>query len=242
MNGSDARIDAVNALQRLESIATREELSTTFIVGYGGMSERRDKWDRTRLTLIGRLKDRGDHRSWDEFVDIYWRRVYSVAMSRGLNDAEAKDATQETIIGVMQDIEGYDPKLGRFTTWLLGRSRWRIEDQLRKRKHQGNYLRPEADTRTDPLHCIPDDAAAQKRGKLEEEEWREYLFKVAVEHIKNDVNAQHFQVFDLLVRKKLSVEKVAALTGIVRATLDTIKHRVLLLLKREIETLKRVSP
>ena len=92
------------------------------------------------------------------------------------------------------------------------------------------------------MHCIPDDAAAQKRGKLEEEEWREYLFKVAVEHIKNDVNAQHFQVFDLLVRKKLSVEKVAALTGIVRATLDTIKHRVLLLVKQEIETLKRVSP
>ena len=142
----------------------------------------------------------------------------------------------------MKDIEGYDPNLGRFTTWLLGRARWRMGDQLRNRKHQGENLRAETDTRTDPLHCIPDDAAAQKRGKLEAEEWREYLFKVAVEHIKSDVSAKHFQVFDLLVQKKLPVERVAQFTGIGRSTLDTIKHRVLLLIKREIEMLKLVSP
>ena len=54
----------------------------------------------TRASLLVRLKDREDQASWQEFFDTYWRLIYSVATKAGLNDAEAQDVVQETVISV----------------------------------------------------------------------------------------------------------------------------------------------
>ena len=34
----------------------------------------------TRRSLLTRLKDWGDQAGWQEFFDIYWRLIYSIAM------------------------------------------------------------------------------------------------------------------------------------------------------------------
>ena len=55
----------------------------------------------TRASLLVRLKDREDQASWQEFFDTYWRLFYSVATKAGLNDAEAQDVVQETVISAL---------------------------------------------------------------------------------------------------------------------------------------------
>jgi len=205
------------------------------------MAKERENRDKTRLTLINRLRNRDDQRSWETFVDLYWRRVYGVCMAAGLTESEAEDAAQETMIGVAKDIEKYDSSLGRFTPWLLGRAKWRITEQLRKRKHQLKRERSMTKTRTGTLERIPDEASLNREEVLESE-WKEYLFKIAVDKIKHQVKPAHFQIFDLLVLKKMTVEEVTALTGVIRDTIYTIKHRVLQLLQEQIKTLEEVSP
>jgi hypothetical protein len=54
----------------------------------------------TRASLLDRLKDHADDASWQEFFDTYWRLIYSVARRAGLNDAEAQEVVQETVISV----------------------------------------------------------------------------------------------------------------------------------------------
>ena len=90
----------------------------------------------TRATLIRRLKNWQDQGSWQEFYDTYWRLIYGVSRKSGLTDAEAQDVVQETMLAVAKHMPTftYDPKLGSFKAWLLNMTRWRIQDQFRKRR------------------------------------------------------------------------------------------------------------
>ncbi len=77
-----------------------------------------------------------DQRTWDEFYQTYWRLIYSVAMKAGLRPDEAFDCVQETILSIAKQSKKklYDPEQGSFKTWLMNMTRWRINDQFRKRK------------------------------------------------------------------------------------------------------------
>jgi len=90
----------------------------------------------TRRSLITRLKNWDDQESWKDFFETYWKLIYGVAIKAGLNDAEAQEVVQETIIAVVKQMEGfkYDPKMGSFKGWLLLQTRWRIADKMRKRR------------------------------------------------------------------------------------------------------------
>ena len=74
------------------------------------------EFQRTRKSLIERLNDWEDQKSWDDFYRTYWRLIYSVAIKSGLKNEEAFDAVQETVIAIAkQQKEGkYDPKQGSF--------------------------------------------------------------------------------------------------------------------------------
>src|SRR5262245_58514032 len=89
----------------------------------------------TRPTLLERLKDLGDADSWNEFFQTYRDLLYSVARRAGLNETEADEAVQETLISVAKKMPGfrYDPATDSFKGWLLTVTRWRIRDQLAKR-------------------------------------------------------------------------------------------------------------
>src|SRR5436309_3255208 len=90
----------------------------------------------TRDSLLSRLKNSQDQESWQDFFNTYWKLVYGVAIKAGLTDQEAQDAVQETVITVARHIPAfkYDPSVCSFKTWLLNVTRWRISDQLRKRR------------------------------------------------------------------------------------------------------------
>src|SRR5215468_8087965 len=94
-----------------------------------------DQLNRTRATLLARLVNCDDQVSWQEFFDIYWRLIYSVARRSGLTDAEAQDVVQDTMVAVARHMPTfkYDPAIGSFKGWLLNLTRWRVIDQMRRR-------------------------------------------------------------------------------------------------------------
>src|SRR5215471_8074007 len=94
----------------------------------------------TRHSLLNRLKDWGDHASWQDFFDTYWQLIYNVAAKAGLSDVEAQEVVQETIIAVARKIGEFraDPEHGSFSAWLMQLTRWRICDQRRRRKRDGH--------------------------------------------------------------------------------------------------------
>src|SRR5262249_12513993 len=127
----------------------------------------------TRQSLLTRLKHWDDAAGWREFFDAYWELIYNVARKAGLNDAEAQDVVQETVLGGARKIGEVknDPSRGSFKSWLLGQARWRIGDQFRARKRVarvfeeppapiGKALKIDRDdsSGTQPLYRVPDPA------------------------------------------------------------------------------------
>ena len=92
-------------------------------------------WEKTRKSLIERLNNWEDQRTWNEFYQTYWRLIFSVASKAGLTREESFDVIQETIIAIARQVQKgqYDPRAGSFKAWLLQMTRWRILDVFRAR-------------------------------------------------------------------------------------------------------------
>jgi RNA polymerase sigma factor (sigma-70 family) len=194
----------------------------------------------TRRSLVERLPDLADRAKWQEFFDTYWRLIYGVARKAGLNDAEAQDVVQETIVGVARNIGRYDRDAGSFKSWLLQLTRWRIVDQLRKRS-PADARRfpsdgPERETAT--IDRIPDPAGATLDA-VWDDEWQRTLFDAAVARVKPKVSPKHFQIFDCAAVKRWPAAKVAAELRVNIAQVYLVKHRIAGLLKKEIAVLEK---
>src|SRR5437667_10146451 len=89
----------------------------------------------TRASLLGRLKNWEDAKSWEEFTQTYSRLIRAVAFKAGLTESEAKDVEQETLLCVAKTIHEFESSAtrGTFKSWLLNLTRWRIADQFRRR-------------------------------------------------------------------------------------------------------------
>src|SRR5262244_3119431 len=90
----------------------------------------------TRASLLERLKDVDDDTSWEEFHRIYRGLLVGVAGRAGLNEHEADEAVQETLIAVAKKMPefSYQPGNDSFKGWLLQIVRWKIVDQVRRRR------------------------------------------------------------------------------------------------------------
>jgi RNA polymerase sigma factor (sigma-70 family) len=178
-----------------------------------------------------------DREGWIDFFKTYWKLIYDVARKAGLNDTEAQEVVQETVITVAKKLQEkrYDPAGGPFKGWLLNTTRWRIADQRRKRQRdrQADFAKfDEAE-----LEEVPDDSQDNLE-TIWEAEWQRNLLDAAVEKVKLQVNPKQFQIFDLYVFEKWPVLKVARTLGVNIGRVYLAKHRISALLKKEIKILQ----
>jgi RNA polymerase sigma-70 factor (ECF subfamily) len=202
----------------------------------------RERFIPTRRSLLSRLKSWDNHDSWRDFFNTYWRLIYDFALKAGLNEAQAEDAVQETIISVAQQMPGfsYDPALGSFKSWLMQITRRRIADQLRKRYRTGDVgALPSDDPASAALLGETPDSSSARLEVLWEEEWREHIADVALTKIRRRVRPEQFQMFEFAVLKGWSASKVAEALGVSLTQVYMARHRVGKLVKREIQHLER---
>jgi RNA polymerase sigma-70 factor (ECF subfamily) len=184
----------------------------------------------TRTTLIHRLKNWQDQSSWQDFFDTYWKLIYGVAIKGGLTKTEAQDVVQETMLSVAKHMPNfkYDRKIGSFKAWLLNMTRWRMIDQLRKRGYP-------IDSRIE--HKLTDQSDSNLE-KLWDAEWEKNLFDAAITKVKRRLDPQKYQIFDFYVNKQWMPDKVAKTFGISVNQVYLAKHRVVELIKEEVEKME----
>jgi RNA polymerase sigma factor (sigma-70 family) len=196
----------------------------------------------TRRSLLERIKAWEDHAGWQEFFDTYWGLIYGVARQAGLNDAEAQDVVQETIVSVAKNINDfdYDPGRGSFKNWLLQQTRWRIQGHFRKRQYQRDG---QQFPREEPLDTT---VLEQQPAPLEidldaawDTEWERNLLDVALQNIKARVTPRQYQLFSLHVLNELPARLVAKRVGAKLPEVYFAKYRIRALLKKEIRRLKK---
>lgn len=75
----------------------------------------------TRPSLLVRLRDGQDSDSWSQFVSLYAPIIFHFLRSRGLQDADASDLTQDILTSVAAAIKDFDysAQRGSFRGWLF---------------------------------------------------------------------------------------------------------------------------
>jgi RNA polymerase sigma-70 factor (ECF subfamily) len=211
---------------------------------------------RTRASLLRRVCDWDDDASWQEFFNLYWKIIYSLAVQAGLTECEAEEVVQATMISVAKNIRSfnYDPAVGSFRRWICNQARWKISDCLRarrreqKRQHKSAPREPSGPgathTRTATIARIPDEQDVM--GELLQADWQRAVGQVALAQVKAAVDPKQFQMFDLYVAKKWPIREVARLLQVSTARVYLAKSRISRLLRqttRKVEAqLERVPP
>ncbi len=193
----------------------------------------------TRPTLLERLKDPDDQKSWHEFADIYSKLIFGFALKAGLNEVEAQEVVQETLIAAVKNLPEfrYDPKVCSFKTYLLNLSNWRIKDQMRKRLPGERFKTPEED-RTGTIERVADPAGVELE-RIWDQEWHTALLDAASEKAKRQVDLKQWQIFDLYVLKNWPPRDVAKALGVSLARVYLAKHRVSAVVRKEVQKLER---
>ena len=194
----------------------------------------------TRDSLLGRLKNWEDGRSWEEFTQTYSRLIRAVALKAGLTEAEVKDVEQETLLCVAKTIHEFEsnPARGTFKSWLLNLTRWRIADQFRKRGPAAASASASdaSPTRTPTVERLPGPDNLDAEWEVE---WKRNLVETALARVGRKVKPKHLQIFDLYAMRHWPAAKVARELGVTRVQVYLVNHRLTKLMKHEVEALGR---
>jgi RNA polymerase sigma-70 factor (ECF subfamily) len=208
------------------------------------MNANPDKFIPTRQSLLSRLKSWDDGPSWHDFFETYWGLIYGAAVRSGLNDAEAQDVVQDTVIAVAKKIEKfrYDPAVDSFKGWLLYLTRKRIALQFRRRERDRgrSALQLESTDRSAEVEDLPDPSGIDLES-IWDEEWKRNLWEAAIARAKQQASPKQFQIFDRYVIKEQPAQDVARALGVTVAQVYLAKHRIAALVKAELDRLMKNS-
>jgi RNA polymerase sigma-70 factor (ECF subfamily) len=190
---------------------------------------------RTRLSLLSRLrKDPADPSAWEEFVGRYGPRIRAWCRRWGLQEADVEDVAQTVLVRLAAKLRGfaYDPSRS-FRAWLktLTRHAWSdfVSDRQRGTPAVGGSGMFEA------LHSVE---ARDDLEKKMEEAFDLELLELATNRVRERVQPQTWEAFQLTSLHGLSGAAVAARLGVAVTAVFKAKSTVKKMLQEEIARLE----
>ena len=146
----------------------------------------------TRSSLLQRLQGERDERAWGEFLDIYEPLVVRLMRRRGLQESDARDATQQVLLRISRAIGRYRPDGAdaSFRRWLYRIARNVVVTLLMQQPRQPQLL---DDAR---LEEAIDSAAASGPDSDEfDQEYRQQVLAWAAEQVRCEFRPATWQAF-----------------------------------------------
>ena len=151
----------------------------------------------THMSLMLRLREPSDQQAWREFVSIYEPLILRLMRQRGLQEADARDVTQQVVIAVTQAVDRWEPdgREASFRRWLftIARNlslkfvqRGRVPHDSARRGVGGTDMLEVLDKLQEPEH----------RTKAEfDDEYRNEVFRWAAEQVRGEFRETTWQAF-----------------------------------------------
>jgi RNA polymerase sigma-70 factor (ECF subfamily) len=183
----------------------------------------------TRPSLLVRIRDPHDTESWKTFVSVYSPVVYRFCRSRGLQDADAEDVTQEVLAEVAKSIGAfrYQPQRGRFRDWL-----WTVT-----RRMLGRFSKKRAGA----VPGLPDEELDRVATGAADAEWTDdfnaQVLRTALDNVRPHFEAHTWRAFELTWLENRPAAQAAAELGMVIDAVYLAKSRVLKRLEQEFREL-----
>jgi RNA polymerase sigma-70 factor (ECF subfamily) len=190
--------------------------------------------DHTSTTLLGRLRHApADQAAWAEFVDRYGPRIYGWCRQWKLQEADARDATQDVLGRLAEKMRTflYD-SAGSFRGWLRTLTRHACADLLEARKRPGTGS---GDSRI--LELLESVQAREDLVKHLDEVFDRELLEEAMARVQLRVEPHTWEAFRLLALEGCSGAQAATALGMKVATALVAKSKVQKLVRAELRKL-----
>jgi RNA polymerase sigma factor (sigma-70 family) len=186
----------------------------------------------TRVSLLVRLPDAGNAEAWAQFVDIYGPVIYRYARSRGFQDADAADLTQEVLHAVSAAMPRfvYDAAQGRFSSWLFTLSQRALIKATQRQSRQ-----PRGTGDTEAQQRLANHPASEEDEKLRwEREYEQRLFEWSADQVRGEVRPATWDAFWATAVEGRKAADVAQVLGLSIVAVYNAKSRVQARLKEMI--------
>lgn len=186
----------------------------------------------TRKSLLLRLKDQNDQESWREFYDIYGRLIFGYALRFDLSHSEAEDVVQEVCVKMFRNILSfnYTPEKGHFRGWLKAVTKNAVIDFLRRKERRSAQM--------GEYKILAEDVKKHQEDELWKLEWEKAVMNVALQRVYDRVGDKSQHVFHYFVIENISANEVSRRLDIDPNAVYACKHRMLRMIREEVETLK----
>lgn len=173
----------------------------------------------TRSSVLKAVADTENEAAWQRLFDLYAGFVFSIARSKGLNDADADDIVQTVFADLARNLPTfeYDRAKGRFRSYLTGLVNWRVMDRLKASKR---------DAELKANFWEEAKAAATDDDGFSEREWQQAAMEEALRRMKPSVSPEHYAAFVASAVEGQDTETVMRLYGISRDNLYQIRKRL----------------
>jgi RNA polymerase sigma-70 factor (ECF subfamily) len=184
----------------------------------------RSLMDRTRSTLLMKVRDPADGRAWGEFVHLYEPLLTAYVRKRGLGEEDTRDVVQDVFARLVKTMPEFrlDRQRGRFRTWLWQICQSALGDWARRRRREAraehgwlnrlSEVTPRNDADSDP-------------------DWelmhRERVLSFALETVRKRSRPRTWACFDRHVLQRRPSAEVAIELGLTANNVDVNSSRIL---------------
>ena len=187
----------------------------------------------TRPSLILRLRDARDQQAWTTFLEIYQPLIYRIIRTRHVQDADAREVTQEVLLAVAGSIDRWeaDPGRGTFRGWLTTITRNLVVNFLIK---QARHPRGGGDT--DFQRAIAELPAPEgEESAMFDLEQRRQVFRWAADRIRSEFRESNWLAFWRTAVEGNAVADVARDLRISAGLVYVSRNRIMKRLREKVE-------
>jgi RNA polymerase sigma factor (sigma-70 family) len=178
----------------------------------------------TRLSLLARVRDPGDGRSWDEFYAIYRPLIFGYLRSLGLKEHDANDVSHEVFCRLLAILPTFelDSRRGRFRTYLWRLTYTTLVDGARKKK-----IRDRAEEEWVRHFSEADESGSRELEGLFTLLHRKRILEVVLPRVRATVSKKAWACFDGRLVGRRPAAEIAAGLGITANAVYVYASRVL---------------
>jgi RNA polymerase sigma factor (sigma-70 family) len=198
-----------------------------------------DPGSQTRFSLLHRLKEEPDNQNvWGEFVDRYAPRIYAWCAHWRLQDADARDVTQDVLLKLAEKMRSftYDPARS-FRAWLKTLTRHAWSDFVTGSQHR--LARGTGSPEVGEL--LSNVAAGADLANHLKDQFDLELLEEARLRVQWRVDPTSWDAFRLTALENVPGAEAACALGLSVAALYKAKSRVLKMLQNEVQEMERAE-
>jgi len=188
----------------------------------------------TRETLLERIRNQHDEKSWEEFVFYYRHYIYIICRRMNLGHHDAEEVVQKVLLKMWNKLPGFDyDKTRRFRSWLAQVTGNCVRDFFRYNKRQVDKVE-KAGADASSFHA--DRTAVPDVEKIAEKEWETYIANMALNNIRDKFSEKTISLF-LELSGGETAQSLSGKFDIPANTISVYKKRVTAKLCEEIRRL-----